>query len=75
VSAGSQRCEQFCTEPIGPDGKPGTEDSRAFCATCLRVVDFLCDEVLPAIRRHGYYAPPDAGVDTEFAAASGVRTR
>lgn len=28
----------------------------------------MCDEGLPAIRRHGYYSPPDATVDEEAAA-------
>jgi hypothetical protein len=64
----SDLCEQFCTNPIGPDGEPGTEDFRACCPACRRLVDLLADEVLPAIRRHGYWSPPTADVDDELRA-------
>ncbi|OLT12282.1 hypothetical protein BJF78_24800 [Pseudonocardia sp. CNS-139] len=33
---------------------------------CRVKLDHLCREVLPAIRRHGYYAPADATVDEEL---------
>lgn len=64
----SDLCEQFCSEPIGPDGERGDEDFRSCCPACRVVIDWLCDEVLPSIRKNGYYAPPEADVDAEFAA-------
>jgi hypothetical protein len=67
----SIRCEQFCANLIGPDGQPGTEDSRACCPECDRLIDWLTYDVFPAIRKHGYYAPPDAGMDEELDALIG----
>lgn len=61
------RCEMFCTEPIGPDGEPGGDAWKACCPICTKELKFLCREVLPAIRRYGYYSPPGSSVDDEFA--------
>lgn len=60
-------CQQFCTEPIGPDGHPGDEAILACCPTCDEKLSFLCREVMPAIRRDGYYSPAGSTVDDEFA--------
>jgi hypothetical protein len=62
------KCEQFCDQPIGPHGDPGGDGWRACCPECDRRVDWLADEVLPAIRKYGYYAPPDADEDDELQA-------
>lgn len=62
------RCEMFCTEPIGPDGDPGGEENKACCSTCEEKLKFVCGEVLPSIRKHGYYVPPGASPEQELAA-------
>lgn len=62
----NEACEQFCTRPIGPEGTPKTEDFLACCPECDRLVDWLADDVLPAIHRDGYWTPPDADVDDEL---------
>ena len=66
----TDRCEMWCdgANLVGPDGSPGTEEIKASCADCEKVTDWLCHDVLPSISHHGYYAPPSADPDTEFAA-------
>ena len=59
-------CEQFCEQPIGPDGEAGGEDWKNCCPECREKLTFFCREVLPAIRRDGYYSPPGSSVDDEF---------
>ena len=59
------RCEQFCTDPIGPDGFDGGIDWKNCCPTCDEKLRFLSHEVMPAIRKHGYYAPADASPEEE----------
>lgn len=59
-------CEQFCEQPIGPDGFDGGVENKNCCPECDEKLTFLCHEVLPAIRRDGYYSPPGSSVDDEF---------
>lgn len=64
----TEPCEMFCGgQPIGPDGFQGG-DMKACCPDCDLTMGFLTHEVLPAIQRQGYWAPPDATPDEEFAA-------
>ena len=64
----SARCETFCTEPLDIDADPPQEDWKNMCSACAVKLHHLCHEVLPAIRRGGYYAPPDATADDELRA-------
>lgn len=60
------RCEQFCTRPIGLDGSPGGDGWLAQCLDCTAAVDLICREILPSIRKHGYWSPPGATVEQEL---------
>lgn len=73
MSANAIYCEQFCTKPVGPNGFVGTADSRACCPACKQLVHWLSHDVLPSIRRHGYYAGPGANLDDELRAMLGQR--
>ncbi|OLT46973.1 hypothetical protein BJF85_00490 [Saccharomonospora sp. CUA-673] len=39
---------------------------KTVCAECTRVGRWLYHEVLPSIRKNGYYSPEGADVDSEF---------
>jgi hypothetical protein len=65
------RCQMYCTDPIGPHGDPGTEDTKAMCPSCMVKLSWLCGEVLPAIRRQGYWTPTGATAEQELAAIIG----
>ena len=66
-------CEQFC-EPNTTvivtrfGGRLPTEDTIGECADCVRLVRFLCHEVLPTIRRNGYWVPAGTPMELELAA-------
>jgi hypothetical protein len=71
VTPDVQFCEQFCepnTTPIGPDGTPGTEDWKGECGQCAMVMTWLCRDVLPGIRKHGYYVAAGSPIEVELAA-------
>ncbi|GAA1229601.1 hypothetical protein GCM10009676_10260 [Prauserella halophila] len=64
-------CEQWCppgTMPVvpGDGGRIGDEDTVTSCASCETVTDWLCHDVLPSIRRHGYYVPAGTSLEAEF---------
>lgn len=66
----ASRCQMFCTDlldadadPVDPDG-----DFKNMCAACRVQLDHLCREVLPALRRDGFYAPVEATDDERLAA-------
>lgn len=64
-------CEQFCppnTTPIGPGGSLPTEETKGECARCAVIMTWLCHDVLPAIRRNGYYVPTGTPVEAELQA-------
>lgn len=62
-------CEFWCGGgPVGLDGFPGDDELRAMCPACRATQRWLTRNVIPAIRRHGYYAPPGTTAEQELAA-------
>lgn len=64
----STHCQTFCTRPLRPGDEFGDENWNACCADCKPLRRWLSREVLPAIMRHGYYAPADATAEQELTA-------
>jgi hypothetical protein len=68
---GVQFCAQYCepnTTIIGPGGRLPTEHTVGECAECVQVTRWLCHDVLPSIRRSGYYVPAGTPVEAELRA-------
>lgn len=64
-------CQQWCppnTTLIGPDGNQPTTETVGECGKCRRITRWLSREVLPSIRRHGYYAPTGSALEVEMQA-------
>lgn len=76
-----QRCEMFCSKPLGPDDpepEPPGSDWKSTCRSCEVALKWLCGEFLPSIRKFGYWSPPGAGPELELAAIvdqDGLRNR
>lgn len=66
-------CEMWCEPDTtivtpGDGGFLGSQEMSASCAHCEKLTHWLCHDVLPSIRRHGYYVPAGTPVDAELAA-------
>lgn len=64
-------CEQFCapnTTLIEAGGELPTTATIGECAECVTIRSWLCREVLPTIRRTGYYVPDGASLEDELRA-------
>jgi hypothetical protein len=68
VSTEGPRCEMFCDRPLDNGADPPDPDFKNCCSNCRAELSFVCSQVLPAIRRHGYCAPPGANEDEQLRA-------
>lgn len=62
------RCQMFCDDLLDDEADPPTDGFKNMCTACTVKLHHLCHEVLPAIRRDGFYAPPAATTDEQLAA-------
>lgn len=62
------RCEMFCSGPLDDGADPPDPDFKNCCSRCRTELHHITHNVLPAIRKDGFYAPPDATPDEQLRA-------
>lgn len=70
MTTSAPRCQMFCSQPLDAAADPVDETGewKNTCSRCRAQLDHLCREVLPSIRKNGFYAPPAATDDQRLRA-------